>query len=390
MKIADVAEFYAEAGGGVRTYVDHKLRAGTAAGHEIVIVAPGAEDREEARLGGRIVWVKNPPTPGDPRYRIYVSKQQVHLVLDHEAPDVVEGSSVYGGGWFVASWPGSAVKSLIFHQDPVAVFGHSFLGRYLGDDRVDRLARPVWSYLKRLAARYDTTVVAGHWLEERLRHFGVERVKTVPFGIDPGPFRAARPDRDLRTSLLARAGLGPDAALLVCVSRHHPEKRLGTLIRAIWRLNEAQPVGLAIFGDGPLRSRIEAMARRREGVAVVGYTRDREELARAMASADALLHGSAAETYGLVVAEAIAAGLPLVVPDTGGAPEIGRTSVMETYRAGDAGACAAAIRRLLSRDREELRLAAEHSRAGPIRTLDDHFCDLFAHYAALADRSPTK
>src|SRR5690606_33005581 len=68
MKILDVNEFYAEQGGGVRTYVHRKLEAAAALGVEVVVVAPGTSDREERRIGGKIVWVKSPKLPPDPRY----------------------------------------------------------------------------------------------------------------------------------------------------------------------------------------------------------------------------------------------------------------------------------------------------------------------------------
>ncbi|MEO1339430.1 MAG: glycosyltransferase, partial [Myxococcota bacterium] len=99
MKVVDVAEFYAEKGGGVKTYLDQKLRAGSAAGHEVVVLAPGPEDAEEERHGGRVVWIKSPKVPGDPRYHLFIDRRAVHAALDRERPNVVEGSSVYGGGW---------------------------------------------------------------------------------------------------------------------------------------------------------------------------------------------------------------------------------------------------------------------------------------------------
>ncbi len=387
MKVLDVAEFYAEKGGGVKTYLDQKLRAGAAAGHEVVIVAPGPRDHEQQRDGGRIVWVKSPRVPGDPRYHLFVDRRAVHDVLDRERPDVVEGSSVYGGGWFVGSWPGSAVRCLVFHQDPVAALGHPLLDRLVSSARIDWAAAPFWAYLRRLSARFDTTVVAGHWLQERLTRFGVPRVRAIPFGIDPAPFRRARRDPQLRAQLLAAAGAPDDAPLLVCVSRHHPEKRLFTLIHAVRRLWKAQPVALAIFGDGPLRRQIDVEAEKGPGVVVAGYTRDREHLARALASADALLHGSAAETYGLVVAEAMCAGTPLVVPDVGGAADLADPAYAEVYPPGDVDKCAAAIRRLLSRDPMRLRVACLEA-ARSVQTLDDHFSGLFEHYEALlASRS---
>ena len=383
MKLVDVAEFYAEKGGGVRTYVDRKLRAGAALGHEVVVVAPGPRDFEESREGGRIVWVKSPPIPLDPRYRLFVSPSALHAVLDREQPDVVEGSSPYGGGWAVATWRGAAKKSLIHHQDPVAVFGHSLLDRHLSGAAIDAAFFPIWTALRRLARRYDTTVVAGEWLRERLDAFGIPRVAAVPFGIEPEPFLEARPDPALRRQLVARAGVAPDAPLLVCVSRHHPEKRLPTLIRAVHRVNRATPLALAIFGDGPSRPAVERAARKGPGVYVAGYTRDRAELAAAVATADALLHGSAAETYGLVLAEALCAGTPLIAPDAGGGGDLARPEHSETYRAGDVEGCAAAIRRLLVRDPAALAAAARADAATRIRTLDQHFAALFEHYADL-------
>ena len=391
MKVLDVAEFYAEQGGGVKTYLDQKLRAGAASGHEVVIVAPGPEDRQEERHGGRVVWLKSPKVPGDPRYHLLTSSQAVHRALDHEAPDVVEGSSVYGGGWFVGSWPGQAVRSLVFHQDPVAALGHPLLDRFVSPSMIDRAAAPFWSYLRRLAGRFDTTVVAGQWLQARLTSFGVPRVHAVPFGIDPAPFQRAQRDDELRRKLLSEAQVPPDAPLLVCVSRHHPEKRLFTLIHAVRSLSAAQPVALAIFGDGPLRQRVEVEAAKGPGIVVAGYTRDRSHLATVLASADALLHGSAAETYGLVVAEAMCTGTPLVVPDAGGAADLAASAYAEVYPPGDINKCAAAIRRLLSRDPMRLRVACLEA-ARSVRTLDDHFAALFAHYERLvsADSGPAR
>ncbi|MBK8012934.1 MAG: glycosyltransferase [Deltaproteobacteria bacterium] len=382
MKVVDVAEFYAEAGGGVRTYIDHKLRVGSRLGHEVVVLAPGPADREEARLGGRVVWIEDRPMPFDPRYHLFTRAKRVHAALTREAPDVVEGSSPYGGGWFVRSWQGRVVKSLVFHQDPVAVFGHVALDRFFSRPRIDGLCGPVWSYLRRLAAGYDTTVVAGDWLATRLGRFGVPRVAAVRFGIDAGPFLHASRDEGKRQALLAKAGVPAEGTLLVAVSRHHPEKRLPVVLEAVRRFGRERPLALLLFGDGPQRRRIERLARQVPGAVVMGNTRDRAELASALACADALVHGSGAETYGLVVSEALAAGIPAVVPDAGGAAELVPADHGEQYRAGDVASCVEALRRLLARDQVELR-SRLHSARSTVRTLEAHFADLFSHYEAL-------
>lgn len=385
MKIVDVAEFYADRGGGVRTYINQKLAHGAAAGHEVVVVAPGPRDGEEERHGGRVVWIAGPPMPLDPRYYVLWNEKAVRAALDRERPDVVEGSSPWSGGWFAARWPGEAAKSFIFHADPVAVYPQTFFGGLIGPERVDRLFGWYWGYLRRLSAHFDTTVVAGQWLADKLARFGVSNPVAVPFGIDKEHFGPHLRDEAVRAELLARCGAPADAALLVNVSRFHPEKRLGTLLEAFARVRTRRPAGLVIFGDGPLRPWVARRAASIPGVHLAGFTSSRAELATALASCDVMIHGSAAETYGLVVAEGLCSGLPLVVPRVGGAHDLAAADYAESYRPGDAPGCAVAIERLLHRDREALRAAVARAAAERVGTMADHFAQLFGHYQALVD-----
>ncbi len=387
MKIVDVSEFYAERGGGVRVYTLAKLSAGTQAGHEIVVIAPGPEDREQVCNGGRIVWVKSNPDPLDPRYYLLRREQAVHAILDREQPDVVEGSSTWAGGWYAARWSGRALKALIFHEDPVAVWAQTFLGSILGADRVDRLCFAYWRYLRRLSQHFDVTTVSGAWLERRLSQFGIQQVKTVPFGIEKAHFSPSRRDPEVRRQLLALCKIPETAPLLISVSRHHPEKRLGTVIDAIKHISRTQSVGLVMFGDGPLRRWTEYRARNVSGIHLAGFTYDRGFLSAAIASADALVHGSSAETYGLAVAEAICSGTPIVVPNQGGAFDLARPSYAESYPPGDSKACAAAIERLLKRDRPMLQRACAEAATHQIGSMDEHFAKLFELYEEkLGDR----
>jgi len=182
---------------------------------------------------------------------------------------------------------------------------------------------------------------------------------------------------------VAAAGAPAGAPLLVVVCRLHPEKRVFTLIEAVQRVERTQPLAVAIYGDGPLRELVK-VAVRRAPIHLAGFVRERPSLARAVASADALLHGSSAETFGLVVAEALCAGVPLIVPDAGGASDLAGPDYAETYAAGDADGCAAAILRLLDRDPARVRGAARAAAARIVRTPEQHFGDLFATYRQLA------
>ena len=61
MRIVDVCEFYSPTGGGIRSYVDRKMQLLAEAGHELTVLAPSAEDREEVRAtGGRMPWFALP------------------------------------------------------------------------------------------------------------------------------------------------------------------------------------------------------------------------------------------------------------------------------------------------------------------------------------------
>ena len=261
------------------------------------------------------------------------------------------------------------------------------------EHEADRLFGWYWAYLRRLSRRFDATVVSGQWLAAKLSRFGLSRPEAVPFGVDKSLFSPKRRRDDVRRQLLANCGIDDDdAALLVNISRFHPEKRLGTILTAFEQARQQRPMGLVIYGDGPLRRWVRRRARQIPGVYLAGYTRGREELANALASADAMFHGSAAETYGIVVAEAICSGLPIVVPDVGGAADLAGTSYSEVYPAGEVRAAVRALLLLLERPRKELLQGCAKAAEQKVWTMDEHFVRLFALYERLVEerRSETQ
>ncbi len=384
MKIIDVAEFYAEKGGGVKTYINQKLEAGKKYGHEIIVIAPGPEDKVEEKSGGKVVWIKGPAMPVDPRYYILYREKAVHEILDSEQPDVVEGSSPWTGGWFAARWKGNVVKTFIFHQDPVAVYPQTFFGHLLGTNFVDKLFFWYWAYLKKLSNHYDSTIVSGKWLAEKLNGFNIKRPIPVPFGIDKDQFCPDNRNEELRRELLRKCDVSETGNLLVTISRSHPEKRLGMLLKAFKQLSRKEKdMAYVIFGDGPLNKLIQYKAKKIPHVHLAGYIEDRDYISSALASADVMVHGSIAETYGLVIAEAICSGLPVVVPNMGGAFDLAGKDYSEVYQMGNHKACADAVIKISSRDREAIKKAALQKTEKDIGTMDDHFRLLFSTYEEL-------
>jgi alpha-1,6-mannosyltransferase len=133
---------------------------------------------------------------------------------------------------------------------------------------------------------------------------------------------------------------------------------------------------------------MEARVRGRGDVRFMGFEKDRMKLVTALASADVLLHGCPYETFGFAVAEAMSVGLPVVVPDGGGAGELAHGACSERYSPGDVDGCVAAITRLLAREPESLRRGALRA-AEAFPSIYEQFAKTYEAYAELL-RSPTR
>jgi alpha-1,6-mannosyltransferase len=384
MKIVDVAAFYSPQGGGVKTYIDRKLIAGPAAGHDIVIIAPGAEDRVEERgPGARIIFLKQPRFPLDRNYHYFRDEVALHATLTEQAPDIVEASSPWRSARLVGEWPGAAPRILIMHADPLSAYAYRWFGGIATREMIDKQFGWFWKHLLRLDTHFDATVTAGQSLSDRLVEGGMHNVITNPMGVADAVFSPKLRDEGLRARMLQRCELPADATLLLAAGRHAPEKRWPMVIEAVTAAGIHAPIGLILIGDGRDRPRVVRAAKDNPHIQLLSPISDRLELARLFASSDALIHGCEAETFCMVAAEARASGLPLIAPDGGGAADQTRASGGWTYVWGDPASAAAAIGDFLSTDRETVRAHAV-SDAPNVRTMEDHFHDLFALYRTLA------
>jgi alpha-1,6-mannosyltransferase len=378
VKIIDVTEFYSERGGGVRSHLTTRGHFLCQAGHEHVVMAPGPENVESvvyasAAPVGRstLLQFAGPALPYDTTYHLLGRFDKIRTRLRAESPDVIEAHSPYlATGAVVAAGRGaSRVRTAFWHADHIGTYLEPWLGS---------LSRPLFWAVRALLAPFDATFVGGLAQARKLRAVGVKNVEHVPFGVDGATFHPGARSATERRRLLGDAP--PDAALLVGVGRFAFEKRWDVVIDALARVRERRPAVLVLFGDGPERSRLERRAP--PGVHFAGFQTDRARLAAAMASADVLVHGCGRETFGLSVAEAVACGLPVVVPDAGGAAESADPSCGQLYASDDAHACATAILRLLARDPAELRTRAIEA-SGRVATAAGHIRQVLSVYDAL-------
>lgn len=383
MRIVDVSAFYAPAGGGVRTYVDAKLRGAPRFGHEMIVIVPGPEYATFHRGPGAVlVTLPSPKLPVDRRYRYFNDQRALHAELDAWRPDHVEASSPWSSATMVGRWQGAASRSLVMHADPLAAYAYRWLGGIASRDRIDRCFGWFWSHLRGLGRMYDTVVCSNSQLAHRLRAGGIENSETVPMGVEPGIFSPMHRSNALREAALARLGLDPSGVLLVGIGRFSAEKRWDMVMRAVAECASRRPVGLVLAGDGRRRQTLELLAERLPNVVVMPRITDRDEVARLLASADALIHGCEAETFCLVAAEARASGIPLIVPDQGAAVDQLVRGAGAVYRSANERSLERAIERFIDRGPELQRAAAV--RASNVRTMDEHFAELFARYSEIA------
>lgn len=140
--------------------------------------------------------------------------------------------------------------------------------------------------------------------------------------------------RERREAIAPRGAFGPNGVRKVVVlARTVRDKRVGLVLDAV----EAQPALSAltfdIYGDG---EELESLRRRGRAHANVRFLGFDPQVATRLAAYDLLLHTAPREPFGLVVLEAMAAGVPCLVPDAGGPASIVSGGAGFTYRASDA------------------------------------------------------
>ncbi len=179
-----------------------------------------------------------------------------------------------------------------------------------------------WKYMQWFYGQCDTLFVNSEqyrqsWIE---RGIDASKIKILPRGLDTELFTPGRSEPDF----WRKWGSDGTGVRLLYVGRVSKEKDLDVLVQAFRTLREENvPVQLSIVGHGPYS---ESLADQLPEACFTGYLTG-EELARAYASADIFVFPSTTDTFGNVIIEAQAAGLPVIVSDEGGPAELVREGV---------------------------------------------------------------
>ena len=297
---------------GVATTIRKMTGAGATAGNELVVVT----SRNNLRVDD--IPIKNFPPIGEfelPEYELQkLSFPPILQMLDYIQREkfteiIISTPGPVGLTALLAAKMLNLQTSGIYHTDfPQYI-------RILTEDSF--LESMAWRYMHWFYGQLDTVFVnSEEYRQSWIKHgFDPAKLKILPRGLDTELFQPARRAPAFFEKFAARNG---DVRLLY-VGRISREKDLDVLAAAYRRLrDEGLPVQLFIVGHGPY---CEAFAKSLPEAFFTGYLAG-NELATAYASADVFVFPSTTDTFGNVILEAQACGLPVVVSDSGGPKEL--------------------------------------------------------------------
>ncbi|WP_090238805.1 glycosyltransferase family 4 protein [Lentibacillus halodurans] len=298
MKIAIVTETFLPAVDGVVTRIAATVKWLHEQGHELLIIAP---DQGLDEFNGI-------PVKGIPSHTLFLYKSRkvampnpkVGRFLNEFQPDIVHvvnpallgmAGIYYGKKWpLVASW-------------------HTNIPHYADYYKVPYLKPALWWIFKTMHNRADLNLCTSKSVKYELTGRGFKNVHVWERGVDLDTFGSHYQNEATRRYLCDGE---MDKTLLLYVGRLAVEKEIEK-IRHV--LHYSDQFRLAIVGDGPHREKLESYF---EGTPTVftGFMHG-EELAKAYASSDIFVFPSQTETLGLVILEAMASGLPVIVANSG-------------------------------------------------------------------------
>lgn len=307
MRIAILTETFLPATDGVVTRLRHTIRELIRTGDEVMVLTPRAKGTPETYAGAEVVSFPSVAFPPYPQIRLAPPGPGVGRALRRFRPDVIHVVNpvlLGAGGVYYARR----------HRVPLVASYHTNIAAYAEYYNLGLLKSFTRRVTRAIHNQANVNLCTSEAIRGYLEKEGIRRVRVWPHGVDSELFRPEKASEAWRERL---SGGEPRKRILAFVGRVAPEKNIGQLRGVLDRVPETR---MAIIGDGPAR---EATEREFAGTPTVftGMLQG-EELAGALASADAFIFPSTTETLGMAMIEALASGVPVLAAHSGASEEV--------------------------------------------------------------------
>ena len=319
MRIVLTTESYLPYLSGVTVSVDALARGLGGRGHDVMVLAPrpaGGARPPGAGSPGPVplyAWLGSYQLPrlAPPSYRMPWPNPFAPALRRARAfqPEIVHAHSPFVTGILGRRLARAARAPLVFtHHTRFADYGH-YLGPLAGPG-----SRLTDAYLRRFWAGSDAVIAPSEDLATEIRsRMGHGRLEVIPTGVDVAGIRALTPI-DPRVA----AAWPADAIVVASLGRLAPEKSPETVLDALAVAARREPrFRLLVIGGGPSEAKLRARASQADLAGRVDFSGalPRFEALARLAGCDIFAFASRTETQGLVLAEALACGLPAVAVD---------------------------------------------------------------------------
>ena len=298
LRVAIVAESFLPQVNGVTNSVLRILEYFTENKIKAIVIAPDTVNTPAIYNGFKVVRVPALSLKG--LIPVAIPQQLALIEIANFKPDVIHLASPALLGNYVARFARKQkIPTLSVYQTDLAGFAKNY-GLHIANSSLNK-------FVARVHSNTDLTLAPSTSACEYLSEIGVSEVALWQRGVDSIRFDPRKRDDLLRAKFL---GARPDRTLIGYVGRLAHEKRLEDLIS----LSEQDDCQLVIVGDGPIRSRLE----RKLPNAIFTGIKSGEELASIYASLDIFIHTGQHETFCQSIQEALASGVPVIAPNSGG------------------------------------------------------------------------
>jgi phosphatidylinositol alpha 1,6-mannosyltransferase len=297
LRIAVVTETFLPQVNGVTNSVLRVLEFCRAAGHEVLVIAPESLGSPREYLGYKIKHV--PSISMKKLIPMAVPQKSLEPLIEGFNPDVIHlASPIFLGHYVTKIARRLNIPTVSIYQTDIAGFARHY--------KLTIAHSTFKKWIARIHSSSDITLAPSEWARRDLIESGVGNVHLWKRGVDLVRFHPNK-----RTNLLRSAfDIHPEKTIIGYVGRLANEKR----IEDLEILDSQEKIQIVIVGDGPSRMKLERVL---PNAIFLGH-QSGEELAKLVASFDIFVHTGKHETFCQSIQEALASGVPVIGPNSGG------------------------------------------------------------------------